>query len=174
MNESSVEFQEVYDAYVDEVYRFVRFMMGNSEDVYDIVQEVFLRAYRSWGQYRHDAGVKTWLFRIARNCASDFFRRKRTERNIMSTQELTDASASETPSFETLLVIDEALSKLKDTYRQVVVLRYIENFSVPDVAHILGCSETKVRTTAHRAIIKLRELLQDNFKEVSIQNETGQ
>ncbi|WP_236026634.1 RNA polymerase sigma factor [Alicyclobacillus suci] len=62
--------------------------------------------------------------------------------------------------------VEEALNQLKDTYRQVVVLRYIENFSTQETSEILGWSETKVRTTAHRALIRLREILGAHSEEV--------
>ncbi|MCF8564573.1 hypothetical protein LLE49_07420 [Alicyclobacillus tolerans] len=64
--------------------------------------------------------------------------------------------------------VEEALGQLKDTYRQVVILRHVENFSSAETAEILCWSETKVRTTAHRAITKLREILDSNSEEVKI------
>ncbi|CAM3814727.1 RNA polymerase sigma factor [Alicyclobacillus pomorum] len=164
--------QSLYELYSNDIYRYAKLTLGNSSDAYDVVQEVFLRAFRSWNNYRQDANAKTWLMSIARNHIVDLFRKKRTERHFLSLYEPQEVS-NESTSAEAILEVEEALSKLKETYRQVIVLRHIENLSMQETAHILGWSATKVRTTTHRAMTKLREILGSNSEEVKFHNDIG-
>lgn len=73
--------------------------------------------------------------------------------------------------FEDLYIIEHALAQLKESYRQVIVLRHIDNFSVQETSKILGWSESKVTTLDQRAMSKLRELFGASGKEVEIRNE---
>ncbi|WP_156900038.1 sigma factor-like helix-turn-helix DNA-binding protein [Alicyclobacillus contaminans] len=65
-----------------------------------------------------------------------------------------------------MVEVAASLHQLNPSYRQVVILRYVENFSVPETAAILGWSEKKVRNSTHRAMLKLRDLLGETSKEV--------
>lgn len=162
----------LYQLYSNDIYRYARMMLGSSSDAYDIVQEVFLRAFRSWNSYRQDASAKTWLMSIARNYISDVHRKKRSESKYVSRQEPPEVSDMATP-IEVILEVEDALSQLKDTYRQVIILRHLENYSIEETANVLGWSATKVRTTSHRAMTKLREILGANPREVDVQHEIG-
>lgn len=160
--------RSLYELYSNDIYRYARLTLGDSNDAYDVVQEVFLRAFRSWEGYRETSSPKTWLMSIAKNYMFDVFRKKRTERKVVDPSEIPEVAITESGGMS--LEIESALSRLKDTYRQVVILRHIENYSAQETAQILNWSETKVRTTTHRAIAKLREFLGSNFKEVETEN----
>jgi RNA polymerase sigma-70 factor (ECF subfamily) len=162
--------RSLYERYANDIYRYTRLMLGNSSDAYDVVQEVFLRAFRSWEKYRHDANGRTWLMTIARNYIFDTLRKKRTERKYLSGYEPPNAIDI---LDDTIRDVVEAIAKLKITYRQVIVLRHIENFSIAETARILGWSENKVRSTTNRAMAALRKILHEHTKEVNIQNESG-
>ncbi|MCF8564574.1 sigma-70 family RNA polymerase sigma factor [Alicyclobacillus tolerans] len=66
--------RSLYDLYSNDVYRYAWATLGDSTEAHDVVQEVFLRAYRSLNSYRHDASAKTWLMTIARNYIFDVLR----------------------------------------------------------------------------------------------------
>jgi RNA polymerase sigma-70 factor, ECF subfamily len=173
MSERAVDqeaIRSLYELYADDIYRYARLTLGPSWDEYDVVQEVFLRAFRSWDEFRQDANGKTWLMRIARNYMFDLLRKKRTERNFLSTYEIPTARDDDA-LVETVVEVEHALSQLKDAYRQVIVLRHIENLSVQGTGDILGWSEAKVRTTTHRAMAKLRQLLDPHLEEVNTHHE---
>ncbi|GEO25526.1 ECF RNA polymerase sigma factor SigX [Alicyclobacillus acidoterrestris] len=151
----------MFDLYADDVYRFSFSLIGNRDDAMDVVQEVFFRAYKGWNQFRHDSAPKTWLFQIARNYINDLYRKKRSNRvyidNYISTFD------EKTTSFEEWIEIRDAISKLNENHRQVILLRFIHDLSVEDSARILGWSEAKVRTTQHRALKQLRGLIGDHI-----------
>ncbi len=160
----------MFELYANDLYRYVRLTLGGHEAM-DVVQEVFLRAFRSWDTFRHDANEKTWLFTIARNYIFDLLRKKRTETNFLQNYDPPFAK-DETATVETFIVLEQALTHLKKTYRHVFVLRHVENLTVQETAQVLGWSESKVRTTDHRAIGQLRKLLDPGAKEVLIHGET--
>ncbi len=161
------EIRSVYELYRNDIYRFARYTLGDESSAYDVVQEVFMRAIRSWESFRHDAGAKTWLLRIARNYIYDSFRKqKRWEKFLADYTPLNETNDMQ--SVETAMMLEESLSNLKDSYRQVFVLRHIDNLSIQETASVLGWSEGKVRTTDYRAIARLRELLGESRKGVNL------
>lgn len=166
------QIKDVYEMYRNDVYRFARYIIGDSSSAYDVVQEVFMRAIRSWDNFRHDSNTKTWLLSITRNYIYDSFRKqKRWEKFLGEYTPLRETEIDTMQSIETTMVLEKMLTELKDSYRQVFVLRHIENLTVQETASVLKWSEGKVRITDHRAIARLRELLRANYGEVNLLNE---
>jgi RNA polymerase sigma-70 factor, ECF subfamily len=159
-------FRELYDAYYGDVYRYVAQSIRQKDEIEDMVQEIFLQAYRNFGKFRGECGYKTWLFAITHHHINSmwrkFFRRKKIyeqyeQAERVQQQELQGASDSE---WERRLLHEQLLQeldRLTDPYRNVVVLRYINEFSVADTAIIMGTTDSRVRVLTHRAILKLRE-----------------
>lgn len=150
--------EKLYELFADDVYRYARYSLPPTEDARDVVQEVFMRAYRSWHTFRHDANPKTWILHITRNYIFDVFRKKRTERKYHTTDEPDFSAVS--VQMETYVELREALSELKQDHQQVILLRSIQGMTVDETARILQWSSAKVKTTHHRAIKALREILQ--------------
>ena len=155
--------EKLFELYADDVYRYARYSLPPTEDARDTVQEVFMRAFRSWHTFRHDSNPQTWILHITKNYIFDVLRKKRTERKhqISGAPDFSEV----TVSMETLIDLEEALSLLKDNHRQVILLRSIQGMTVDETAEILGWSTAKVKTTHHRAIKSLREVLDSNTKE---------
>lgn len=149
--------EQLFELYSDEIYRYARYTAPKSVDAKDVVQEVFLRAIRSWDSYRRDASPRTWLFQIARHYMYDLLRKKRIEQSYLEKHkpDISDVSVS----LDTLVALEEEVAKLPHDKRQVFTLRGIQEFSVQETANILGWSESKVKTTFHRAIRDLRQSL---------------
>lgn len=168
INESSAReaIKTLYDLYAQDIYRYAWFNLGqDSAMAEEVVQEVYLRALRSWSNYRRESGAKTWLTSIARNYISDSFRKRKTERNFAQRYE--GPSIHDEYELATdLLELKDALARMKASYRQVIVLRYIQTCSVKETGRILGWSEAKVRSTTHRAMEQLRVLFESNGEEV--------
>jgi len=148
----------VYQRYFDDVYNFVCYSVGHS-NAEDVVQETFLRVYRSSTQFRGDSELRTWIFGIARRQISDWFRRQR----LLPANWLGEVIPDLTPGPEESFYIQEQarevlakLEKLGFKQRSVVVLRSMYGFSGREVAEIMGMSESNVRTLLHRTIKKLQ------------------
>jgi RNA polymerase sigma-70 factor (ECF subfamily) len=145
---------ELFRLYANDIYRYARLSLRSDSDAKDVVQDVFLKAFQYWGQFRHEASAKHWLFRIARSCVTDRIRRKMTEQTYLDTVKY--QQPLESPSFSSLVELEHLIGQLKPDYRQVVVLRLIQDFTVAETAQILGWTHTKVRLTLHRAAKQLR------------------
>lgn len=137
-------------------------MLG-TEDVEDLVQEVFIRAIKSIDRFNEQSSPKTWLFSIARHAGIDEIRRKK-RRHLLLTILNRGQSAEHAATPENLYFLNEnqkelysAISSLKQNYRDVIILRGIKELSVKETAEILKWSEAKVSLTFHRAIVALRK-----------------
>ncbi|WDL99214.1 RNA polymerase sigma factor [Alicyclobacillus sp. ALC3] len=159
-DEAQDAIQVLYEKYAGDVYRFARIMLSSDCDAKDVVQETFLRAFRSWQGFRQESNPKTWFISIVRNCVNDMYGKRKRELALLRNYEPPYLRSGETEA-ETVVIIEDALSRLKDSYRQVVFLRHIENMSVEDTARALGWSESKVTTTTQRALKRLRGILDD-------------
>lgn len=144
----------LFDQHGDEVYRYIRFSIGNKTDAEDILQEVFLRVVQSWERFNHRSSPKTWLWAIVNNCIREYMRKTKRLRDTM-TYDDTDQLA---PDADPLVFLDleASLSCLSTEQRQVFVERIIHERSSKEAAETLGWSNAKVRTTLHRAINKIQ------------------
>jgi RNA polymerase sigma-70 factor, ECF subfamily len=147
--------EELFALYKEDVYRYARFTLGSASDAEDIVQEVFLRVLKNWDRFRGDAHPKTWLWSITRRCIIDRARKLEKDKNTTTFDERLggriDNNASEA------LEVEDLLQTLSQDQREVVTLRLIQDWSTTDTARILGWSESKVKTTLHRAVTKMRQ-----------------
>ena len=155
------------------VYRLAVQITKNHADADDVMQETFIKVYRSIRTFRRDAAFETWLYRIAVNEALSFV--KRRERRRESTLETTDTSEYEaTTRYRTEFANDPhtqaekaelrqyvtaAVNSLSLKHRTVVILHEFEGLTHAEIASILNCSEGTVRSRLHYARKKLRTLL---------------
>lgn len=160
MNESTM--RSMYDLYANDVYRFSKLMLGDEEEAKDVTQEVFYRAFKGWGAFREEAKVKTWIMSIARNYTFDLLRKKRTQQKLL-TQYRLEHEENQKDYHEEMRLVEEAILKLKDSYRQVFLLRHVQNYSVQETAEILSWSASKVTTTDQRAIKKLQIIMEGDL-----------
>jgi RNA polymerase sigma-70 factor (ECF subfamily) len=158
LDETRKAIQSLFEQYSNDIFSYAKFSLGDHSEARDVVQEVFLRAFRSWDRFRGNSSAKTWLYSITRHYILDLMRKRRTEREFANRFKPRE-QMSEIGHAETNIVLQESLQMLKASYRDVFILRHIEEISVRDTARILGWSEGKVRTTDYRAIETIRKLL---------------
>ncbi|WP_407268463.1 RNA polymerase sigma factor [Radiobacillus sp. PE A8.2] len=153
-----------FDAYSEDIYHFLVYRIGYLE-AEDLVQEVFIRAYRALHSYQENAKPKSWLLSIARNIAIDTIRqRNRKQLFFPSYKYEKELDHQEGP--EHILVSQElnhslyhAIHTLNPRYRDVLILKGLKELSVSETAYILGWKESKVRLTYHRAKKALKTAL---------------
>jgi RNA polymerase sigma-70 factor (ECF subfamily) len=151
--------------------RIVRATMGGHPEVDDIVQQTVLKAFMHLTQFRFEAGFRTWLIQIGFNEARQW-RRKYTSSPFVEftpTAELPFADQSNSPLIEyqrseTSAQLDAALARLPEKYRNVIVLRDLEDLRISEVAVRLGLSIPAVKTRHRRARLKVAEFLQRSRK----------
>ncbi len=159
-------FDRLVRATYADTYALAFRLTGNEDDACDVVQDTYLRAYRSLAGFRGDSAFTTWLYRITANCAStQMTQRGRTRHEELADDvPLADERLAADPeamaglSFERDRVA-AALASLPDRLRVVVVLRDIYDLPHEAIAAELGISETAAKVRLHRARKKLRETL---------------
>ncbi|MGD6831326.1 RNA polymerase sigma factor [Sutcliffiella halmapala] len=159
----NVQIQNWYREFADGIYQYLIYFTGN-KDVEDLVQEVFIRAIQSFHTFQGNSSPKTWLYSIARHAAMDRARKKRSK--WLQLEFIHTLKSSEKTPEEILHASEEikdlydSLKKLKASYREVLILRGIKDFTVSETAEILNWSESKVSLTCYRAIHALKEIHQ--------------
>ncbi|KIL48100.1 hypothetical protein KR50_22670 [Jeotgalibacillus campisalis] len=166
-------FKRLYTDYQQDVFQFLIYLVKNRDIAEDLMQEVFIRVMKSYGQFQGKSSEKTWLFSIAKNVAIDHFRKQSTiKKRILSSFDWSKKDlASESPLPYEIAELNESMKELymcldqcTTDQRMVVIMRYIQELSIAETAQILGWTEGKVKTTQHRAIKSLREKM-SNRKE---------
>lgn len=163
----------VVDLYAPRIYNFASRMCRSREDARDILQDTFLAAVRSAGQFRGEGRLSAWLFRIAANACRRMHRRGKFEpAQHLSLDEFMPSpedALDQKPVFETpdaaLLrgdlrsALDEAIAALPPLYRSVLILRDLEGLSTDETAAALGVTPITVKVRLHRARLFLRRRL---------------
>jgi RNA polymerase sigma-70 factor (ECF subfamily) len=160
-------FGELYQLYLDSIYRYIYYRTGDTSDAEDLTEQVFLKAWEALPGYKRRGNPFTsWLYRIAHNIVIDHHRRQKTAVSMALTEEV-DLVSEEPTSLEQVIKAEEAaalaaaIAQLPDEQQQVIVLRFIEGWKHAEVAHIIGKSEGACRIIQHRALTALNRLLSD-------------
>jgi len=146
------------------VARFVT-SIGARDDVEEVVQDTFVRAFASLDGFRGESSLRTWLFTIARRLVLD--RRRATRRRGEQVEVQENDVATEYDSLdgvvadETQRRLQAALAKLSPTQREVFVLRVSEGLSYVEIAETVGTTEGAARVHYHNAMRTIKELLDD-------------
>ena len=153
--------KELYEEHYLAVYKYILYLTNQSELAHDLLQETFYRFFKqNTLAIEHK---RSFLLRIARNIVYDHFRKqrliqfftlvkdKRVDVELLPEEVLVKG--------EEVAALYRALQEIKLSYREVVILRYIEDYSVKEVATILGCSQVQVKNNTTRGLQALRKLL---------------
>lgn len=161
-------FREFLRRYKAPVYRLIRSNIGDADEALDLTQETFIAAFAALKRYDPDRPFRLWIARIALNKCRDWTRRQAVRAFFRKARPLADAGdiSSDAPTPETeaadraeLAQVAQAMSKLPQKLRQVLVLRAVEGLSQAEAAEALGVSEKAVETRLYRARKQLAEAL---------------
>src|SRR5262245_53025846 len=140
-------------------------MIGSADEAEDLLQEVFLQAYRKLSGFRGDSALGTWLYRLTMNHCLDHLRGRQAKMS-RATESLDDESAEEpaatsplVPSAISRVDLERAIERLPDGARSVFLLHDVEGFEHREIAQILGISEGTSKSQVHKARMKLRAIL---------------
>lgn len=154
--------ESVYLEHSDRIYRYIFLQVRHKELAEDLTQETFYRAFKNRQSIKQQASLSTWLLKIARNAIYDYFRRKRIIQFFSFGKEEIADSNSSSPEDEFIRKgeterLYNAMASLKKDYRDVLLLRKINESSIIETAYILGWTETKVKSTMARAFAALKK-----------------
>jgi RNA polymerase sigma-70 factor (ECF subfamily) len=157
-------FAEVAAEHLDAVYRYLVFLTGDRSAAEDLAAETFEKAFRSWRRFDPRRGApRTWLCRIARSVAVDWFRAETRRRRREETYALGRTDAADEAFFGEGLPgpLEQALRELPPAEREVVALRVLLELDGPSAARVLGISQTACSTRLSRALRRLEERIDD-------------
>ena len=138
--------------------------LSQHEAAEDAVQDTLLRAYRALPNLDGDLALRAWLHRILTNVCYDEGNRRRRQQGLVEQvsalpEEVGSDPAEEAMVFETVQLMAKALDDLPESYREALVLRYVDGLSFREVAEATGTSEENARARAHRGRIALRKAM---------------
>ncbi len=156
-------FEELYRAHSTRLYAVAYRMLGRAEDAEDMLQEVFLLAFRKLSSFKGDSSLGTWLYRLGVNACLDRLRSK-ARRNDQQTEWLDDdlpPARATTPGGGVLdrLALERALQALPAGCRAAFLLHDVEGFEHREIASMLGIAEGTSKSQVHKARMRLRTLL---------------
>lgn len=156
-------FEELVRRTHADLYNLARRLVSDPDDARDVVQDAYLRAYRSIRKFRGDAQFSTWMHRITANCAATHLGKRRRDRHDDLDEEVTviDTDPERDPESQADLAalrgrLEAAIAELPPRLRAVVVLRDVYDFNHAEIAQELGISESAAKVRLHRARRKLR------------------
>lgn len=154
-------FGSLYDHYQPKIYRFVLIKVSRREEAEDLTHQVFLHAWQNIAGYRNlGFPFSSWLYRIARNQVIDFYRVRKETVEINEIGE--DYFEAEGENLDEQIEIERIvrlMKKLKPIYQDVLMMRFVEDLPLKEVADYLGKSEGAVKLIQHRAVRELKEII---------------
>lgn len=183
MTRDPAAYGQLYDLYVDRIYRFVYFKVSSEEIAEDITADVFLRAWQYIVENNVD-NLSALLYQIARNLVIDHYRKKGREVRLSDTDDEDSTEASPRHGGVSLHgslltdidrsidaeLVKQCLPLLRDEHREIITFRFIEELSIREIAEILEIKEGHVRVQIHRAIKALRIKVKQHQEDDKSQN----
>ncbi|MFD2705935.1 RNA polymerase sigma factor SigX [Salibacterium lacus] len=163
------EFERLYETYHHALFQYLFYMVRDKETAEELVQEVYIKVFHSFDSFEGKSTEKTWLYSIARHVGIDWIRKQNRKKRKwlgvlgpLTKEEVRDPAPlpeEVVSAREDAREVFDGMDHISPDQRQVLVLRYMDSLSIKETAEVLGWSESKVKTTQHRAVKKLQEVL---------------
>ena len=157
-------FGALVEQYRDNVYRLAYRMCGNAYDADEAAQEAFVAAWRALPNFRGEAKFSTWLYRLTTNAAIDVMRREKRHQTVGDGEMMELADDADSPQetverTEQQETVQKALATLSEEYREVLLLRYMEELDYAEIAEVLQLPSGTVKSRINRAKAALKAAL---------------
>ena len=173
-NRDREAFIKVYDEHVNDIHRFVYFKIGGREEANDLTSMIFLKAWNHiQNKTLEDAKtLRALLYKIARNAIVDYYRETGNkvtaslddENNHIEVVDEAENPQERLDRAADLELIKAKLPLLKEEYREIIIMKFINDLSLEEIAEISEKSKGNARVLLHRALNALRELVEENKK----------
>lgn len=165
-------FKGLLDRYLKPIYGFLHYLVRDASVVEDLAQETFIKAWKNLHKFDQEKSFKTWIFAIAKNTALDFLKKKKTTpfsffEDEEGNNKLEDVSENRILPDEILerkdivREMEDKLAKIPEKYRVILTLHYKEDFTLSEIAEILGRPYNTIKAYHSRALLKLKEAFLD-------------
>lgn len=158
-------YSQFYDLYVARIYRFIFFKVSSINDAQDLTSEVFLKVWQYIKEGKEIKSLKAFIYMVARNTVIDFYRQRNQDLHSINDPEFPDLPDSNYNELQKqivgsdLEVVLKGINGLKDEYREVIVLRFLDELSIKEISDILQKTPGAVRVLLHRALKSLKDSL---------------
>jgi RNA polymerase sigma-70 factor, ECF subfamily len=173
----------VFREYAPRIYNLARRMLGNDADAEDVTQDVLLQVVRKLDTFRGESQIATWLHRVTVNAALAHRAKRATRQKHETNDAMDDLSGADGPSgpvkrwnvppedpvlaAEQAQLIEDAINRLPDPFRDVYVLADVEGLPNNEIAEMLNLSVPAVKSRLHRARLRMRDALARHFEEAT-------
>ncbi|MBN2788947.1 MAG: sigma-70 family RNA polymerase sigma factor [Candidatus Delongbacteria bacterium] len=167
-------YNEIVDRYKNKLLNHIFYYTKNKESAEDIVQDAFIRVYLNKDKYKEIAKVSTWIYTIAINLAKTFLAKEKKKNQFSITGkdgegdfEIPDIKASTDKDIlrgELSEIITESIDDLDDKFKEIIILRDVDEMSYDEIAQVLNIPEGTVKSRLNRARLNLREVLEEYVK----------
>ena len=164
-------FLDAYDVYADDIYRFIFFKIGNVEESHDITSAVFLKVWEYAQSHGLDESksLRAFIYKTARNLVIDHYRSFGGNKMVDNSEGVMEGLVDEKQSplqlsekISDLEGLKECLGKLKEEYREIILMRFIDELSFAEISEITGRPIGNLRVLSFRALQALKELMEKN------------
>ncbi|HYF32631.1 MAG TPA: RNA polymerase sigma factor [Chitinophagaceae bacterium] len=150
------EYNQCVTEYADNVYRFILKNLRHEEDSRDVVQTAFEKMWRNRNEVDYEKS-KSYLFTVAYHQMIDHIRK--SKRIYLKEEFREETRITDRPVHNTKKILEEALKRLNETQRSLVMLKDYEGYSYEEIGQITGLSESQVKVYLHRARVQLKNFL---------------
>lgn len=163
-------FGQLYDMYAIKIYRYAYFRVGSVEEAQDITSQTFLKVweYLISPESEKVRNINAFVYRVARNMIVDHFRKKGIDQEFSETIELAEEMAAPENTLDLIQksldkdALMAAIKKLKTIHQEVVLMRYVEDMDLNDIAIIINKSNGATRVLIHRALQELKNIINES------------
>jgi len=166
-NKDQVAFEELYNTNADDIYRFIYFKIGKKDEAGDLSSLVFLKTWEYIQKNKIDQNktLRALIYKVARNVVIDYYREKRPDNISIDDEEnkvdVIDDKNNILIDAEIKNDYDDLMSKvmeLKNEYREILIMRFVNELSLDEIADVTGKKKINIRVILHRAITALKEM----------------
>lgn len=169
--ENKDAFGELYERYMNKIYRYIYYRVGNSDDAEDLTSRVFFRAMAHVENYE-DRGLpfQAWLYRIAHNLVANHHRDKERRKVIPLDEYIANQLFSSDPEHKTVEKqeserLKQVVRQLPEERQQLLLLKFVHHLSNAEIGEVMGKTEGAIKSLYHRTLLVLRDQLAEETPE---------
>lgn len=164
------EFEQIYEAYFNDVFLYIKSLSQNESVAEEITSETFFKAMRSVDDFRGDCDIRVWLCKIAKNCYYSYLKKHPASISLEEAEKLGLLQSSDVleellTSKSEAMEIHLLLHDLNEPYKEVFMLRVFGELSFQQIGHIFGKTENWACVTYHRARSKITNKMEEKHNE---------
>ena len=161
------QFSQIYDQYIDKIYRFVYLKVNSQETAEDITSKVFLKGFETYKNQKDIKNIGAFLYKIAGNAVVDHYREKGRTKTVSADASPEIADPGTSPQDKAILSADintikKSIQKLKKEHQDIIIWHYLEDMPIANIAKLLDKPAGTVRVILHRGLKELRDIIQES------------